>query len=454
MVYPKRVRRKRNRSRAFFCRRNDEQHYCWSCRLLALSCVAILPYLLFFWNTNRTTTTLDSHRFPVDRHLFRAAKPSNSSILQHQKQTNVVVSSSSSVSTSNSTRYLIFRPPSEAAQGIGNLMNGLLATHALGNEFHRVVCVSPEWQDFFVGFFVLNPNCAAAAAAAHRTTRNSLWLINFGKLPVNECQLRQRLTGNEAVLYLVANTYPQWPTSTIDDTTESSESHSKNVLVLPDLQTYYRPRPELLEILPWTKVPPSTVVHLRQPDDPNLDPRDGLDRDTLQALGQTLPSSSSTFLVTNQVSFYDYFETTFGWSHPPWNGVHHSAKDEVKWGRQDGTLLSLVSKQQQLLELWSDWWTLYRADRVYHTHSDFSLSAVHWSGKKESYIIRGVDGEGKLRLEVALWKRNDDSSSSTTVLPFGQRSELQHCDLHPSGLDGLGYVLDLDDEYHDDLVDD
>jgi hypothetical protein len=334
-------------------------------------------------------------------------------------------------------RFLIFRPPLEAAQGIGNLMNGLLATHLLGMEFNRVVCVSPEWHDFFVAFDVLDPKCANIPS---RTLQTSLWLVNFGKLPVNECHLRDKLASKrDPVLYLVANTYPsRWPTTGVP---------------LLKLESYYTPRVRLLKSLPWKSSPPSTVVHLRQPDDPGLDPREGLDTATLQALGSFLSSRPSTpFLVTNQVDFYDYFQFHFGWYHPSWQGVQHSANAKVEWGDHGGGGGQQKSNQheQQILELWSDWWTLYQAEAVYHTHSDFSLSAVHWSSgnTKESYTIRGIDSLGALRLEA------DQQRPLQPILPLSQRTEVQHCQLYPSGLDGLGYVMDLDDEYHDDLQDD
>jgi hypothetical protein len=32
----------------------------------------------------------------------------------------------------------------------------------------------------------------------------------------------------------------------------------------------------------------------------------------------------------------------------------------------------------ETMQLWADWYTLLKAQKVYHTFSDFSLSAVHW----------------------------------------------------------------------------
>jgi hypothetical protein len=342
----------------------------------------------------------------------------------------------------NTTRFLIYRPPFEASQGVGNLMQGLLAAHFLGDEFDRVVCVDKEWTDFLLAFDILTPECIISRRDDNNvdppTNSHALWVLNFGRLPVNECRLRDRLKSLEPTVVLVANTYPEWP------------SDSENAVVANNtyFQQFYKPRRELLTILPW-KVPPPVVVHLRQPDDVQLDPRKGLDADTLRALGTTLPDT--TFLVTNQVDYYGYFQTNFGWSHPSWHGVSHSAKADVKWDVSSSSS-SKMMRNQNILELWSDWWTLYSAQRVYHTHSDFSESAVHWSGAK-SHAIQGVDGQGQLLLE----KEGEEPSSgisTSRILPLSERANPKHCDLQPSGLDGLGYVFDLDDEYHDDLQDD
>jgi hypothetical protein len=141
--------------------------------------------------------------------------------------------------------------------------------------------------------------------------------------------------------------------------------------------------------------------------------------------------------------------------------VRHSANAKLSWGssynnnnnNNNAKMVSSNQQQQphQRLEMWSDWWTLYHADRIFHTHSDFSLSAVHWSGIKESFSIRGVNPHtGELRFEEEAARK--PSTRRMIILPLSQRTELQlqNCHLAPSGLDGIGYTMDLDDEYHDD----
>lgn len=362
-------------------------------------------------------------------------------------------------STTSSRRYLIFRPPLEAAQGVGNLMNGLLAAHTLGIEFERFVCVSKDWKAFHGAFQSVVPECQEKQQQQQqyprRTSQNTIWLLNFSKNPINECDLQQRLRGSEPIIYLVANTYPEWPTTTGMDPT----------LLNIRMEDSYRLKPDLVNILPWSEAP-TTVVHLRQADNENIDHRVGLDSATLAALGATLTSASTTttattpYLVTNQVDFYDYFETKFGWSHPPWMGIRHSAISNVQWT----TTTSLgenhhqerppppitTNYREQTLQLWADWWTIYKAKTVYHTHSDFSASAARWSGTTASYEIEGLDDQNALIL-FKNQKTRDDGSK-----PFSKRSHilLKHCDVAPWKSNGLGYVLDLDDEMHDDLVDD
>lgn len=331
-------------------------------------------------------------------------------------------------------RYLIFRPPFEAAQGVGNLMNGLLAAHLLGEEFERIVCVSHEWQDFLAAFEILNQNCLehqALLASLSSSSSRKLWLLDFSKVPVNECELKRRLQGPDPVITLVANTYPQWPTTT---STALDDSWP--------LEQWYRRKFSL----PWDQAP-ATVVHLRQ-SDTTKDFRPGMDRQTWTELGIMLPRNN-TYLVTNQVDLYTFFEANFGWSHPPWRGIQHSAIANIQWTSTTATTLdqttTIMSREkQQQQQLWADWWTIYQAKNVYHTHSDFSRSATRWSRISSSYTIAGLSTNRTLLL-----KHDKDDKE-----PFSQRTQLQHCDLQSSGLDGLGYVLNLDDEVHDDLIDD
>ena len=95
-----------------------------------------------------------------------------------------------------------------------------------------------------------------------------------------------------------------------------------------------------------------------------------------------------------------------------------------------------------------------RASVVYHTHSDFSLSAVRWSASVDtSFTLRGVDEQGELRLDP------DSTPSEKTVRRLVDRTddELNHCRVLSSGPEinadmGIGGALDLDDEYNDDIA--
>ena len=173
----------------------------------------------------------------------------------------------------------------------------------------------------------------------------------------------------------------------------------------------------MLDALPYT-IQPTTVVHLRQPDDYS-DFRDGLDTDSLNALGKLLPPNESTFLVTNNVDFYERFTKCCQWSHPQWNVVQHSALD-YSWGagsqnnnfetssndtdqKRDRALQQ--QKEKQNVQMWVDWYTLLMADDVYHTHSDFSISTIHWMNKKDhSFSIRGYNVDTQqLETQMESW---------------------------------------------------
>ena len=395
----------------------------------------------------------------------------------HQQQQQHALRSSPSNSTTT-RRYLIYRPPLETAQGVGNLMNGLLAAHMLGMEFNRIVCVSKEWNDFHIAFQIVTPECDHNTIDYRQTNNDNndmLWVINFGQLPINECKLRSKLESNEEELTFVANTYPgAWPNRNNATTTDVSNLFHR----------YYRSRPELLNLLPWRwqnsnnsdvvpahekaklRQPPNVVVHLRQPDNINVDPRNGLDSHTLEILGQTLPTNS-TYLVTNQIQYYTYFNK-FGWLHPSWDAVSHSAKKDLTWSTKATTTTtkyqaSSSSSDQQVLQLWSDWLTIQSALKVYHTNSDFSMSAIRWGsvcGDIESYTIQGttrLNGDNNTSRQLILEPDdvNTAASNGTTItLPFSERDiyDLKNCDLRTSGLDGLRNVLDMDDEYHDDSL--
>ncbi len=296
-------------------------------------------------------------------------------------------------------KYLMFLPI-EAGQGIGNIMNGLLAAHLFGEEFGRIVCVSTMFTDFHQVFSPLHPQAIRDCPTLPQnnpTEQHRIELYNYYS-PPNECRLRDELASATKVLYMIGNTYPRWPSVPV------------NFFV-----QYYRPKAALIELLPWQD-PPHTVVHLRQADSA-LDPRKGLDPLSLQLLGETLPRET-TFLVTNRVEWYDYFAKEFGWIHPSWQEVKHSALG-ISWGQRDGVdkppppqlqLQQQYTPHQQALQMWCDWYTILMAKRVYHTHSDFSLSAIHWMNIADAKTIQGVDSEHHtLQLTDESWKVDGES---------------------------------------------
>jgi hypothetical protein len=346
-------------------------------------------------------------------------------------------------------RFIIFLPI-QAGQGLGNIVSGLLAAHLLGEEFNRIVCVSPVYFDFVQMFHPVNPKVIQYCPDALRTatnmtpsyrTRKTIRLVNFEHAP-DECDLQRQLQSGPDILFMVSNTYPRWPKI------PQSNYFSK----------YYRPSAELLQGLPWKTTehnasdadilldgPPTTVVHLRQPDGAQ-DARKGLDEQTLEALGDALPRNT-TYLVTNRVSFYDYFERNYGWKHPNWNTVIHSAlhkqwgsREEMETNQQDKqhhnhhlrrhehdalpfqSVTVSESKQErdrQALQMWVDWYTISQAKKVYHTHSDFSISAIHWNDIRDSKSIQGYDSvKRKLMLNEESWRVDGETA------PLVERTEI------------------------------
>jgi len=311
----------------------------------------------------------------------------------------------------SSHRYLIYQGFLHG-QGLGQFMSGLLATQLLGDEFNRVVCV--QWQDFLHSFRYKENTLAAQLCPHLETLYQTHWedddslrlaLINYG-VPPNECLLKDRLASNQSVWTVMANTYPQWPS------------------VPPQfLDRFYEFRfPHLL---------PSNldaVVHLRVPDSPGSDPRPGLDPNSLQLLGERL-QNRSVYLVTNRVAFYEYCESHFGWIGAGWSEVRHSALKKT-WGNSNVTLfdeteatarlqkpISRLSPKTLLQQTMADWMALYSARSVYHTASEFSASAVHWSGCTDTHVLNG--GFHQLYLLEEAWTNASE--------PLFLRRELKHC---------------------------
>jgi hypothetical protein len=322
-------------------------------------------------------------------------------------------SSSSSIPTSSIKKFLIFHPI-KTNQGLGNVISGLLAAHLFGLEFNRTVCVSREYEGFHQAFEALHnvEECKEMESIGEQVTKSWIRIYNYEGAP-NEYRLKENLSSDEPVMHHIGNTYPRWP-------------------VVPDdfFRRFYKPRKALLDTLPW-KEPPRVVVHLRQPDG-KVDLRKGLDNLTLHTLGRDLPNH--TFLVTNRVDWYAFFEY-YGWSYPPWATVRHSAHTRLDWGSVKNVSTHSTSPEeeqsQQNMQMWSDWYTILVADKVYHTHSDFSMSAIHWNNVwsrtiQGSHKVNG--GSAVLDLDKEYWvgaeyPRLIDRKVTNLNLPVGNGDE-------------------------------
>lgn len=354
--------------------------------------------------------------------------------LEHNVVPRMATPTTTSTITSNDLplKFILFQGDLRG-QGVGNHMNGLLAAHLLGDEFQRVVCVSPAFAEFTLAFDPIHPlatqHCpqvieTATTQSLKKGRRRSYslppkhLLLEFANYysaahnkNLNECDLKQKLASDTPVWFLRTNMYPQWPDATF----------------IPNnyFDRFYQPKQILQALLP--SPPPSVVVHLRKEDGPS-DQRGGLDNATLQALGEyfiTAMEHQRPFLVTNHVAFYIFFEH-LQWRHPPWETVVHSAL--LNGNAFIGQTLS--HREQQKLQLWADWYTCLKADTVYHTFSDFSASAIHWQDptSQSSRIIRGYNTTTQ-RLELAVeWWRQERKERA---LPLVQRTKLHNCEAQP-----------------------
>jgi hypothetical protein len=191
------------------------------------------------------------------------------------------------------------------------------------------------------------------------------------------------------------------------------------------------------------------VVHLRHADNEGSDTRKGLDDASLRALGELLPldpSQHSPFLVTNNVQWYDKFEKDHGWSHPQWDVVMHSALGYM-WEERQSSEARELSRDQKILQqkyetykqklagtqhweslkMWADWYTLLTAEKVYHTFSDFSLSAVHW----QSTWSRTYDGINPSNGKMVLLEENWIVDGEQPRLVDRKQAELRNCNISP-----------------------
>lgn len=92
------------------------------------------------------------------------------------------------------------------------------------------------------------------------------------------------------------------------------------------------------------------------------------------------------------------------------------------WDQHGDLTKEEESQEVQNLQLWSDWYAMACADVVWHTHSDFSLSAIHWMNV-ESKTIKGVDRTGNLKLIDEAFRTDD------AMLPLKDRGpdDIKNC---------------------------
>ena len=216
----------------------------------------------------------------------------------------------------------------------------------LADDTQRRVCIDNNWSAFTKAFRY--PNCNDTILSAANTNITVVRMWNFGKSTPFEDWRRLFASQNQSII--------------------ASEGNSEHYLRRPSLFSF-QPTPALQALLPQSF--PNCVVHLRHPDN-SRDYRRGVDPATLKVISQTL--SKDCFLITNHQEWYQSLNFT----------------QSYYYNNNDTT----ISRPHQMatsedLTLWRDWYTIYKAKRVYHTESGFSESAVHASGA-EAYKILGV----------------------------------------------------------------
>jgi len=375
-------------------------------------CVAslVVLYLLFLFQTASVLDTVEennSGNFRFHGFLYDDRKNDNKVRRRSAKE-------DADLLPLDSERYLLF-VGNLPGQGTGNIISGLLSAHLLGEEFNRIVCVK-DYPTFTQLFDMAHPvtieKCPAIMSAKYPPADSSdhITLINY-VAPPDECELQNKLKSDTLILFLTGNTYPRWPT-------------------VPDnfFFKYYKAKPQLLEALPYNpQSPPTTVVHLREPDSKSGDPRKGLDDESLRVLGDLLPKGSSTYLVTNNIVYYKRFEQCCQWSHPVWDTVVHSANMH-EWGPNPGGKKDAAAKAKQNEQMWADWYTILTAKTVYHTHSDFSISAIHWTNKVDSHNLQGLNKDGSLySVRESWWVDGETEPLSQRTRTASGTAQLRLC---------------------------
>lgn len=376
----------------------------WSIATLAVSYVGF-SVLLHCQSIRNSTISHETNK-PSTRSLLVSNEP----IASRLPVTTWTQNTTRLARTSEHVDYnkFIFFDNDLTGQGMGNIVSGLLSAHLLGLEFGRIVCILPSYREFLEVFEAIGTDAVTQCPLMLQNglppmnRQNLMYLVNYKNAP-DECMLQDQLNSNETVLFLLGNTYPRWPA------------------VPPGFfWKHYRAKAVLLNALPYDKNnPPTTVVHLRAPDGKGQrDRRAGLDPETLSALGRTVGSGPNTYLVTNQVSFYQQFSDCCQWSHPHWTTVIHSANPKQQWGDTGNHTNSReMHSTSQNIQMWADWYTVLTARDIYHTHSDFSISAIHWVNNFHSHNIVGRKFlTGELETKQESWRIDGET------VPLSQRT--------------------------------
>ena len=79
----------------------------------------------------------------------------------------------------------------------------------------------------------------------------------------------------------------------------------------------------------------------------------------------------------------------------------------------------------------TDWYTMVTAELVVHTHSDFSISAIHWQDLKSKSIGQFNPDTGELKLKEESWRVDGETARIVDRrLGAPDTSELRMCKKH------------------------
>jgi hypothetical protein len=86
------------------------------------------------------------------------------------------------------------------------------------------------------------------------------------------------------------------------------------------------------------------------------------------------------------------------------------------------------NRKRETLQMFADWYTILTAKMVYHTHSDFSISAIHWQNLPSKSIGEYDTKSGQLMLTEESWREDGESAPLVNrKLDGDEKSELRSC---------------------------